>query len=673
MTNKQKIMRQPMFIGEPFEIGVSLLIALIAIIAAFTAYLEMSASDNEGAALLEAQQKAIQAVGVRAAGEIEAGYAWADAYQHWLEWDTRLSQAITNNSFASELRYIAVRDHARSLSPLLQEPYFDPETGERPNLQKYKVDRYLVTSIRLEEEVVAANQLASSWGDKSGDYVTQLLLFALALFLLGLSTTFIQKIGYIFFAMGLVLSIMATGWMGYQYTNVPQPFSEKAIDFYAKGKGWALQNDYEQAIQAFDQAIALEPTYAVAYFERATAHVGQKDYESAVDDYLLTIQHEHSGAAPHWNLGWVYYLLGQMDEAIATTQTAIQADEHQVALRFNHGLMHLVQGDIDQAIAIYQQGIEMAQTQVAGYAARSMENANSTNASPLTQIAAEIPFNTTGQAPPATFWWYLNAASVDLDNLVACLRSQTCDGSPTYATIKMLLADQANDQSTRQATSQSATVDTILAQAEILRTHLKNTTVWLEYGHTIVENTERSQTKATPTVTNAAFEIIEHNNEEQLADSQSGSLGGGQGGGLGGGQGGGLGGGQGGGLGGGSGLLPSRGALVAPDNAGGQGVQDAFNVVSTNADVASDVTISLDYTDFAPDQVFLMKVYRDGTEATSLRQIRRWGEESSGTMIFSLAEGRQFALPAGKYHVEMYVDAQLIYEDQFDIESEEQL
>ena len=96
-------------------------------------------------------------------------------------------------------------------------------------------------------------------------------------------------------------------------------------------------------------------------------------------------------------------------------------------------------------------------------------------------------------------------------------------------------------------------------------------------------------------------------------------------------------------------------------------------MVSASADVASDVTISFEYTDFAPDQIFLMKVYRNGEEATSLRQIRRWGEESSGIITFSLAEGRQFALPTGDYHIEVYVDAQLIHEHQFNIEAKEQL
>ena len=38
VSNNQKTMRQPIFTGESFEIVASLLIALIAVVAAFTAY-----------------------------------------------------------------------------------------------------------------------------------------------------------------------------------------------------------------------------------------------------------------------------------------------------------------------------------------------------------------------------------------------------------------------------------------------------------------------------------------------------------------------------------------------------------------------------------------------------------------------------------------------------------
>jgi Flp pilus assembly protein TadD len=58
----------------------------------------------------------------------------------------------------------------------------------------------------------------------------------------------------------------------------------------AQGEAYLDQNDYEQAITAFSEAIRLDPGNAQAYGSRGLAYYRQGKYERAIADYDRAIE-----------------------------------------------------------------------------------------------------------------------------------------------------------------------------------------------------------------------------------------------------------------------------------------------------------------------------------------------------------------------------------------------
>ena len=86
------------------------------------------------------------------------------------------------------------------------------------------------------------------------------------------------------------------------------------------------RGDLDQAIANYDQAIALDPQFAIAYNNRGNA----------------------------------YYYKGDLDQAIADCDQAIALDPQYAAAYNNRGLAYYDQGNLDQAIADFERALDLA-------------------------------------------------------------------------------------------------------------------------------------------------------------------------------------------------------------------------------------------------------------------------------------------------------------------------
>ncbi len=410
MTEETPKKQIPLFTGEPFERMVGIVIAVVTLLAALVAILEADAGGQTAQAIRRSQQYAIQAMGAKAGGEVQTAFAWTDAYRNWLEWDTAAMVAQNNGDTVAAQRYEAVRDRAANLSPLLAEPYFNPQNGALPNVKAFEANTWLIETTTLTERFINAIEMGDALETKEKAYGSQLLLLAVSLFLFGLSVTIMGRMRWLFIGMGALIVNVAMIWMVTTYISPITIFSDAAIVAYAEGVGLAHQDDFEGAVNSFDQAIAIAPNYANAYYARGNAYFDLGQFRKATRDYELTVQAGRDDANVYWNLGWAYYILGESDRAIEATSAALAAAPDQVALHFNLGLTYLAAGKLDTAQAIYAQGVSLAEKQVA--LARRMD-----------------------EEPPASLWWYLNTAATDLSNLLMCLDTQQCYDSPPYAVL----------------------------------------------------------------------------------------------------------------------------------------------------------------------------------------------------------------------------------------------
>jgi len=381
------------FADERFKRIVSLLIAVATVLAAIVTYLQSYASGQSATANRDSQRFAIQAMGLRSGGQTQVSYDWQGAFQNWSELNDLALSADNARDDAAAARYRQVRDRIGELSPLLSSSYFDPDSGDWPKLATYQTQVYYVDATELSERYADAAERFDAWGDKANTHIVHLTLLAVSLALFGLSTTLSSRVRRLFVTAGLAIAFVTIGWTVVVAATPVRQLPDDAIKEYARGVGLAYQGEAQEAIDALDTALAAAPDYANALYERANAYYSLNDYEAAVRDYEVARSAGRDDTNVGWNLGWTYYLLGRFDEAIVANQRVLEQDPSLIGVRFNQGLTRLAKGENASAKIDYGQAMDLA-----------------------TRIVAEA--RAADQEPPASLWFYLDAGSLDLQNLV---------------------------------------------------------------------------------------------------------------------------------------------------------------------------------------------------------------------------------------------------------------
>lgn len=104
--------------------------------------------------------------------------------------------------------------------------------------------------------------------------------------------------------------------------------SDSANCHLAKGAKAMEAGDYRQAIEHFSRSIALDPTFAEAYNQRALAHYLLEDFEDSIADCRKTVELMpcHFGA---WaGLGHCYAHEGRLAEALDAYRHALSINPH---------------------------------------------------------------------------------------------------------------------------------------------------------------------------------------------------------------------------------------------------------------------------------------------------------------------------------------------------------
>jgi arylsulfatase A-like enzyme/Flp pilus assembly protein TadD len=130
----------------------------------------------------------------------------------------------------------------------------------------------------------------------------------------------------------------------------PELWNYLGVAFWNKG-------DLGNAVTAYEQALALDPRYAVVLSNLGTALASQamqnKDpaaLRRAMDSFKRALQCDPRDAAAYNGLGAAYHLLGDVDAAISCYEQAVAIEpDHKLAL-FNLGTAYLDKGDKARAL-----------------------------------------------------------------------------------------------------------------------------------------------------------------------------------------------------------------------------------------------------------------------------------------------------------------------------------
>ena len=126
------------------------------------------------------------------------------------------------------------------------------------------------------------------------------------------------------------------------------------------GFAYAIKEDWDNAIPAFERAISLDPRYAEAFFNRGEAYLvkAQKNRDQdlamlASESFKKAIEMDPEYAPAYFSLGKIYRQMGDVDGAIYCWEKAVEVQSDFALALFYLGEAYLAKGDKTKALEIF--------------------------------------------------------------------------------------------------------------------------------------------------------------------------------------------------------------------------------------------------------------------------------------------------------------------------------
>ena len=154
-------------------------------------------------------------------------------------------------------------------------------------------------------------------------------------------------------------------------THMPS-FSTEALAYLYRRRGRAYRylKDYPRAIQDYNRAVELNPTYAIAHSDRGRAYRALKDYQNALSALDRTLELDSHYTWAYNERGLTYYDLKDYPRAIQDYNRAVELDSTYKWAYNNRGAVYYSLQDYQRAIQDYSRALELDPTYAIVYADR---------------------------------------------------------------------------------------------------------------------------------------------------------------------------------------------------------------------------------------------------------------------------------------------------------------
>jgi Tfp pilus assembly protein PilF len=125
------------------------------------------------------------------------------------------------------------------------------------------------------------------------------------------------------------------------------------LAFNNLGLACSRHGRYNEAIEAYKQAIKIKPNLAESYTNLGAAYANLGHLSEAIDAFKMAAQIDPDLAEAHYNLGYAYAKLGRYTEAIDIYKQAIGIKPDYALAHYNLGVAYLAIDDKDSAMAEY--------------------------------------------------------------------------------------------------------------------------------------------------------------------------------------------------------------------------------------------------------------------------------------------------------------------------------
>jgi tetratricopeptide (TPR) repeat protein/S1-C subfamily serine protease len=129
--------------------------------------------------------------------------------------------------------------------------------------------------------------------------------------------------------------------------------------YFGQGSVLGKLKRYQEAIDSYSRAIALNPDFTEAYINRGLTYYYLKQYDKALADYNKAIALNPDDAMAYSSRGATYYYLKQYDKALADYNKAIALNPDDAEAYYNRGITYDDLKQYDKALADYNKAIAL--------------------------------------------------------------------------------------------------------------------------------------------------------------------------------------------------------------------------------------------------------------------------------------------------------------------------
>lgn len=148
-----------------------------------------------------------------------------------------------------------------------------------------------------------------------------------------------------------------------------------------KADALAVEGHYEESLEFYNKALAIEPSSASCLYNRATVYLKLKHYDKAVADYTTLIAQKTDISDVYFNRAMAFYYLNEHDSALIDCNHLIKQGEEKYFVYFLRGNIYVAKAMFSAAISDYTQAIKLAPKDAGIYYNRAIayENAGKDN------------------------------------------------------------------------------------------------------------------------------------------------------------------------------------------------------------------------------------------------------------------------------------------------------
>jgi formylglycine-generating enzyme required for sulfatase activity/uncharacterized protein with PIN domain len=131
--------------------------------------------------------------------------------------------------------------------------------------------------------------------------------------------------------------------------------------YFKRGSAYWRKDQIDIAIRDFDNALGLDPNHYWAYMSRGMAYLDKDQYDTAIGDFDTAIRLDPNPdlSFPYRERGLAYWKKGQYDTAIRDFDNALGLDPYDILAYINRGQLYRQLGQRDRAIQDLEKALSL--------------------------------------------------------------------------------------------------------------------------------------------------------------------------------------------------------------------------------------------------------------------------------------------------------------------------